>query len=247
MKLIKWVKANLIRIKIHLYIGFAADTLIYIGYLLKLSRWIDRNKFQLLTNDFYNANVKHADRMKLYEFVSKKYELKEKQISYLEFGVGFGHSLRWWSEQNASSNTKFWAFDTFEGLPEKYGHLEIGHFSLGGNFPNIDDSRISFEKGLFQDTLLQSVHKIDFSGQTVIHLDADLYTSTLFAFAILYPYLKKGDIIIFDEFVVPREEYRAFEDITKSFYIKLKPIGAINNYLQFAFEIEDIKNHQPKL
>jgi len=238
IKVIKWVKANLIRIKIHKFLGFSTNVLIYTGYLLKLSEWIENNKIHLKMDDFYNSNVLHADRMNLYDFIGREYNLTESPISYLEFGVGHGNSLRWWSEKNKNVETKFWAFDTFEGLPEKYGSLAVGTFSLGGNFPDIKDDRISFEKGLFQDSLLPAIKKIDFSKKIVLHLDADLYTSTLYAFSILYPYLKKGDIIFFDEFVVPTEEYRAYEDITKSFYIKLKPLGAINNYLQMAFEIQ---------
>lgn len=241
IRLIKKVKANLVRLKIHKLFGFAANLLIYTGYMLKMSRWIDQNKLRLQYNDFYNRNVTQHDRIQLYEFLCDHKKLAKKELTYIEFGVGRGNSMRWWTGKNKESHSVFWGFDTFEGLPEKYGTYEPGTFSLDGNFPDIKDDRIQFVKGLFQDTLLKTIPKIDFKKTTIVHLDGDLYSSTIFALTILYPYLKKGDILMFDEFVVPYHEFKAFDDFVKSFYIKLEPIGAINNYLQLAFEISDIK------
>ena len=185
------------------------------------------------------------------EFTASKYLAIKKAMyitahdatrgNYLEFGVGRGNSLRWWSENNINPKSVFWGFDTYEGLPEKYGTYNVGTFSLQGNFPDISDIRIQFIKGLFQDTLLNTIPKIDFEKKIIIHIDGDLYSSALFSLSILYPYLKKGDLIIFDEFVVPLHEFRAFDDFLKSFYLKLEPIGAINNYLQIIFEITEIK------
>lgn len=238
IRVIKKIKANLTRIKIHKLFGFTADLLIYIGYMLKMSKWIEENKSKLKYNDFYNANVNQHDREKLYSFLLEDKSLENESLSYLEFGVGRGNSMKWWTQNNKNANSTFWGFDTFEGLPEKYGTYEIGTFSLEGNFPDIPDKRINFIKGLFQDTLLKTIPKIDFNKNVLIHLDGDLYSSTIFALTILYPYLKKGDILLFDEFVVPYHEFKAFDDFVKSFYIKLQPIGAINNYLQMAFEIK---------
>ncbi len=242
IKIIKKVKAYFIRLKVHKILGFTADFLIYAGYLLKLSKWIENNKGKLKYNDFYNSAVVHKNRIQLYDAFANERNLKEITVNYLEFGVGRGNSLRWWTDNNINPQSIFWAFDTYEGLPEKYGTYEIGTFSLQGNYPDISDSRINFVKGLFQDTLLATIPKIDFEKKTIIHIDGDLYSSTLFSLCILYPYLKKGDIIIFDEYVVPGHEFKAFDDFVKSFYIKLEPIGAINNYLQMIFEIAEIKN-----
>jgi hypothetical protein len=52
------------------------------------------------------------------------------------------------------------------------------------------------------------------------------------------PYLRKGDILIFDEFNVPNHEFLAFRIFTESYYIKTRLIGAVNNYLQVALIIE---------
>lgn len=242
IKIIKKVKANLVRFKIHKLFGKFADLMIYAGYLLKMSAWIDQNKSKLSHNDFYNGNVNQHDRERLYAFLSKAKDLDNLPITYLEFGVGRGNSMKWWTQHNSNVASIFWGFDTFEGLPEKYGTYEIGTFSLEGNYPDIKDQRINFIKGLFQDTLLESIPKVDFNKQVILHVDGDLYSSALFTLTMLYPYLKVGDLIIFDEFVVPYHEFKAFDDFVKSFYIDLAPIGAINNYLQMVFEIKKIRN-----
>jgi len=75
----------------------------------------------------------------------------------------------------------------------------------------------------------------------VYHHDGDLYSSTLFALTVLYPYLKVGDILIFDELGVPHHEFKALQDFVSAFYLKLEPVGAINNYLQVVFEVKEIR------
>ena len=165
-------------------------------------------------------------------------DLRDKEINYIEFGVAKGNSMRWWLENNKNLASTFWGFDTFEGLPEKWGTYDKGTFSMEGKYPNIKDSRLTFVKGLFQNTLIGTISKINFTKRNIIHLDADLYSSTLFSMLTLFKYLNEGDLIFFDEFGVPLHEFKAYDDFTKSFYIELQPIGAINNYLQMAFIVK---------
>lgn len=56
-------------------------------------------------------------------------------------------------------------------------------------------------------------------------MDADLYSSTLYAFTMLSPIIQKDDIIIFDEFNVPLHEFKAFTEWTRSFYIDYEVLG----------------------
>ena len=238
VKYIKKVKAYLIKIRIHKVLGWASNLLIYTGYMLKLSKWVEKNNSKLQFDDFFNSNVVHRDREKLYGQINEHLKLKEVPLNYLEFGVAGGDSLTWWSKNNVNPKTSFWAYDTYEGLPEDYGTLKKGYFDQKGNFPNIGDDRINFIKGLFQDTLLKTTKEIDFSKKSIVHVDGDLYSSALFCLSILFPHLKKGDLIIFDEFGVPAHEFKAFDDFVKTFYIDLKPIGSINNYLQVVFEVQ---------
>ncbi|MBL7765461.1 MAG: hypothetical protein JNJ58_05175 [Chitinophagaceae bacterium] len=93
---------------------------------------------------------------------------------------------------------------------------------------------------MFQDTLPGFLTSNSFhqGRRKVIHLDADLFSSTLFTLCSLAPHLQKGDILLFDEFNVPNHEFLAYKTFCDSYYIKTKLIGAVNNYLQVAVMVE---------
>jgi hypothetical protein len=103
------------------------------------------------------------------------------KLTYIEFGVHQGYSIKHFAKKNQNQESIFIGLDSFEGLPEDWGPMAIGTFNTQGNVPATDDSRISFIKGWFQDTwdeLFARLSKID---TLVVHFDADLYSSTLFA------------------------------------------------------------------
>jgi hypothetical protein len=105
----------------------------------------------------------------------------------------------------------------------------------------INDGRAEFIKGISQESLfpfIESNKSLLRTKPKVIHMDADLFSSTIFVLSQLYPYLKKGDIIFFDEFNVANHEFLAFKIFTESFYVKLRPVGAVNNFYQTAFVVE---------
>ena len=109
--------------------------------------------------------------------------------------------------------------------------------SSGDSLPEIKDDRFKFHVGLFQQTLLPFLADYDPSRKKIIHMDADLYTATLYVLTLMTPYLRKGDVIFFDEFNVPNHEFKAFDEWTKSFYIKYEVLGGVNNYYQVAIKI----------
>jgi hypothetical protein len=96
----------------------------------------------------------------------------------------------------------------------------------------------SFLKGLFQQTLPTFLRNLDNTRRNVVMMDADLWSATLYALTTIAPYLKKGDIIFFDEFVVPTHEFKAYLDFVESHYVNLKLIAAANNYYFAAFKVE---------
>ena len=163
--------------------------------------------------------------------------IKDQPINYLEFGVANGGSFYWWLENHLNTQSAFHGFDTFSGLPEDWGHFKKGEMNNGNEVLKTDDNRAQFYQGLFQQTLPGFLKSFKNDKLTVIHMDADLYSSTLFTLCSFAPYLKKGDIIFFDEFCVPTHEFLAVKNFTESFYIDLKPVAASNNYLFTAFEV----------
>lgn len=172
----------------------------------------------------------------MYKWVIEKEQLAE-SINYIEFGVASGQSFKWFMEQNRDAASGFYGFDTFDGLPEDWGTFKKGAFSNNNQVPEINDARGKFYKGLFQQTVPGFLKELDNSKKNVLMMDADLYSATLYALTSLAPYLKKDDIIFFDEFVVPTHEFRAFLDFTQSYYINLQLIAAANNYYFAAFKV----------
>lgn len=213
---------------------------LFISNFNSLRKWISKNNEGLILNDFYSSKRDYPKRLQLFEAVINHFSLDKSSILYLEFGVASATSFKWWVNRVKDENAYFVGFDTFEGLPEDWG----GFYKKGdmyGAVPDLNDNRTMFVKGIFQDTLNDFIEKHKEKLQTkrkVIHMDADLFSATIFTLSQLYPFLKKGDIILFDEFNVANHEYFAFKIFTESFYVNLKPIAAVNNYYQTAFIVE---------
>lgn len=234
--LIRKIKALFSRFKLHILFKPLEGVLLNLVYLSRLSRWIStspKGKF----NDFYNHKVNYENRFQLHEFVFNE-EIKNQAIDYLEFGVATGIAFKWWVEKNKNPQSRFYGFDVFTGLPEDFGVMKKEHYNTAGQTPQINDSRVMFVKGLFQESLPGFLENYMSNHRKVIHMDADLYTSTLFVLTQLLPLLKKDDIVIFDEFGVPTHEFKAFSEIVLAYKLNFEFLGAINNYLQIAIKLK---------
>lgn len=234
--LIRKIKALFSRFKLHILFKPLEGVLLNLVYLSRLSRWIStspKGKF----NDFYNRRVNYENRFQLHEFVFNE-EIKNQAIDYLEFGVATGIAFKWWVEKNINPESRFFGFDVFTGLPEDFGVMKKEHYNTAGQTPKIDDRRVMFIKGLFQESLPGFLSNYKSNQRKVIHMDADLYSSTLFVLTKLLPILKKDDIIIFDEFGVPTHEFKAFTEIVSAYKLDYEFLGAINNYLQIAIKLK---------
>jgi O-methyltransferase len=204
-----------------------------VAYWARFSRWCSTHPVA------GSADAKNGKgRSELYESVVGQEALENKPATYLEFGVYQGASIRLWLNLIAHPQARFVGFDTFTGLPERWRPTEpAGHFNANGAIPDIQDPRCSFEVGLFQDSLPHFVQHNDLSGRLIINLDADMFTSTLFVLTTLAPYLKPEDIIFFDEFSCPLDEFRAFEEFVRSFRIKYEVVAAVYGYTRVCIKI----------
>lgn len=241
IKLVGFIKSFLLLLPITLIFYPFTRLALFISYLNMFLVWVYRNKkkFKYLEPITFNRN--YNNRYNLYKYISDHYSKDNTPIIYLEFGVAGGDSFNWWLNENKSPTSSFYGFDTFEGLPEDWG-IFFKKGDMNYEESQKSDDRAKFVKGLFQDTLFPFIQDeqdlLTSPTNKVIHMDADLYSSTIFVLTQLYPYLKSGDIILFDEFNVPLHEFKAFKEFTESFYIKLEPLGAVNNYLQTTFIVE---------
>ena len=232
--IIRLTKSIFIKLKLHFIFGPLEGFFLQLAYLSKMSRWANKNKY-IPGNDFF-SKWDYKKRFILYNDIIQSEKL-DNEINYLEFGVASGASFEWWMKKNTNSASRFFGFDTFTGLPEDFGPYKKGYFNSGA-IPKIIDERGKFYQGLFQQTLPGFLKDFDNSRRKVIMMDADLYTATLYTLTSLAPYLKKGDIILFDEFSVPTHEFMAYTHFISSYYLELEPIGVINNYYFIAFKVK---------
>jgi O-methyltransferase len=217
----------------HVDLQRPAGGLTSIAYWVQFSRWCRTHPVPP-----YADGKNRKDRGWLHEAVIRKERLDLAPITYLEFGVYRGASLTWWLNRISHPDSKFVGFDTFTGLPEWWRATEpAGHFSTDGKVPNVTDPRCSFEVGVFQETLPRFVAANDLSGRLVVHLDADLFTSTLFVLTTLARVLKSGDVLFFDEFSCPLDEYRAFDEFVRAYRVKYEVLGAVQGYTRVGIKI----------
>jgi hypothetical protein len=170
LKCTRKVKASFIRVRFHRLIEPFSKRILTLFYLSKLSKWIKETKMPAF-DDFYAKKHDYSRRYDLYRHVIETEGLD--CICYLEFGVAQGASLKYWTSHVTDTRSVFVGFDTFTGLPEEWGHFKKGDMSTQDRFPDIDDRRCTFVKGLFQETLPAYLLNFESNMRKVIHLDAD--------------------------------------------------------------------------
>ncbi|MFM6923981.1 MAG: TylF/MycF/NovP-related O-methyltransferase [Ferruginibacter sp.] len=241
LDIIRKTKALFLKWNLHVLLSPFSKILLNAVYLGELGKWRKMHPVNGY-NDFYQGSWDYSRRYLLYEALIKQEQLDTTAIDYLEFGVSGGSSFRWWLSKNTNPSSAFFGFDTFEGLPEKWGGYAKGAMAAKLETLNINDTRASFYKGLFQETLIPFLENYRPGNRKLIHMDADLFSATIFTLSQLYKYLNDGDIIMFDEFAVPLHEFLALKIFTENFYINYEVIAAANNYLFLAVKIKKDNN-----
>ncbi len=185
---------------------------------MKLGRWMRTQGFRFPR--------RFQRREQVFETVASR--VRDQRVLYLEFGVFKGSSMRWWSRALKNPASHLHGFDSFEGLPEDYdemgGKYVKGWFSTGGNMPQIDDPRVRFFKGWFDETL--PGYAPPEHDTLVINLDADLYSSTIYVLRALRGHIRPGTYVYFDDMSRPDHEPRAFEEFMAETGLKFKPLAA---------------------
>ena len=177
----------------------------------------------------------YEQRECLYRYVQENV-IENASIHYLEFGCYKGASIKTWARINSRPESRFFGFDSFEGLPEPWQpDTPKGTFSTGGTLPQCEDPRIRFVKGWFQETLAPFLRDFVPASRLVVHLDADLYSSTLYVLITLNP--GPGSVLIFDEFSDFTNEFRAFEDYLAACQRNYRVIVTRKDFHKLAIEI----------
>ena len=158
---------------------------------------------------------------------------------YMEFGVFTGGTIRYMAK--CRPERQFHGFDSFEGLPEAWGGFNLGKkaFDVGGRRPSVP-SNVTLYKGWFNETLPKWV--VSHPGPVAfIHIDCDLYSSTVEILNDLAAQMQPGTVILFDEyFNYPgweRHEFKAWQEFVQERGIAYEYIGYARQ--QVAVRITD--------
>lgn len=142
---------------------------------------------------------------------------------YMEFGVGRGKSIRWIGEH---ADRTVYGFDSFEGIPEYWNGNPVGAFAQK-KLPKVPDN-VQFEIGMFDKTI-PGFLKQHADPIALLHVDCDLYSSTVTIFSMLGSRLQPGAIVLFDEYYnFPRwqqHEYKAFQEFVAASGVEYEYIG----------------------
>lgn len=114
-----------------------------------------------------------------------------------ELGVYRGQSLNEIARHYGSE--KVYGFDTFTGLPEFWRDgFPAGAFDVSSENLKFEKNCILY-KGLFSETLPTFLEQVGGTAK-LIHIDCDLYSSSISALRSLTPRIKPKTIIVFDEY-----------------------------------------------
>ena len=188
----------------------------------------------------FGSDTEGADKLLEY-----KCQIAPEEGLVLEFGVFSGRSINYISELFPGKTIH--GFDSFYGLPEdwkKDGYK--GTFSRNGEAPSVVDA-VELHAGWFDECLpkfvqgLKSDEKVSF-----IHIDCDIYSSTITVLNSLQPYLQEGTVIVFDEyFNYPgwqEHEHKAWREFTTANNIQYDYFGYASKHYSVGAQIKSIPN-----
>ncbi|OGM98201.1 MAG: hypothetical protein A2735_00640 [Candidatus Yanofskybacteria bacterium RIFCSPHIGHO2_01_FULL_41_21] len=157
---------------------------------------------------------------------------------YLEFGVWKGRSfarayhMRKYIKDAKLNGMKFYAFDSFQGLPEiKNEHdtsssefkkgdyaCDIGTFRHNLINKGVDLKEVTIIPGWYEETLNEETkNKLSLKKASIIFVDCDIYESAVSVLNFITDYVVNGTIIIFDDWFAfsgdpEKGEQRAFKE-----------------------------------
>lgn len=145
---------------------------------------------------------------------SRRAEMIETNGHILDLGVYSGKSTR--DLARIFPGHHIHGFDSFEGLPEDWTHVQKGAFGdIAGILPDMPEN-VTLYKGWFDDTLPKWIDAHHDTPISILRVDCDIYSSTKTIFGVLEPLIRPGTWIVFDELIGYRgweqHEHKAFTE-----------------------------------
>ena len=176
------------------------------------------------TFEYIRANMADAPYFEKHpELIRYAVEQVSKEGLYLEFGVGRGKSMRWIAPL---VNGNVHGFDSFEGIQEPWNGNPVGSFAQAKR-PKVPDN-VLFHVGYFDATLPGFLDTYE-EPVAFLHVDCDLYSSTVTILDGLGSRLQPGAIVLFDEYYNfhrwQQDEFKAFQEFVDRTGVKYEYIG----------------------
>ncbi len=157
----------------------------------------------------------------------------------LEFGVATGRTLNVITA--ARDKKQVFGFDSFQGLPEDWRtNIPAGTFKTE-HLPDVPGAELVV--GWFENTLPDFLTSHP-EPVAFLHLDADLYSSTVTVLGQVGPWLRPGSVIVFDEyFNYPgweQHEHRAWQEFVAESAIEFRYVAYTCNHEQVAIVVTKV-------
>lgn len=155
----------------------------------------------------------------------------------LEFGVATGRTLNQFAHWLPHKTV--YGFDGFDGLPEDWTSRMRKGFFARKKLPKVKKN-CQLVVGWFNETLPGFVQRRD-EPVALLHVDCDLYSSTVTILENLKAQIVPGTVIIFDEYINypgwQLDEFRAWQEFVKANSIKYEYIGRVSRHQKVAVRV----------
>ena len=236
--------------------GENSDLLKGLGYYTDVMD-IQRMAKDIATGDTWRyMQEKDLDDLQNFELEIDLYEYAVSQIDKtllkdglcLEWGTDGARTLHWFSRW-LPDNTLY-AFDSWQGLPEKFNDLPAGHFAR--DMPKVPENCKLVQGWFGERPKLDKSSIAEFTAQTfanehkepiaLLHLDADLYSSTKTVLDAFADQIVPGTVILFNEYwnhaTWKKHEFKAWREHVAKHNVKYKYIGYVSKHQEVAIQIE---------
>jgi Methyltransferase domain len=158
---------------------------------------------------------------------------------WAEFGVFKGASAKIWLPY-VPANRRLFLFDSWQGLPTDWAHSPAGTFACKKP-PKFRSQRVKVVPGWFHESLPPWVAQRRGQKLSFVHIDCDLYDSTLLVLRSLRKLLDAQTVILFDELYHDdrqrEHEFRAFQDFVREAQIDFEYLERSDTNAQVAVRL----------
>jgi len=146
-------------------------------------------------------------------------------------------------------NKTIYGFDSWQGLPEAFNDLPAGHFAcdLPEVLPNCRlvqgwfGARPAQDQSNIPEFTIQAFANAHKEPIALLHLDADLYSSTKTVLDVFAKQIVPGTVILFNEYwnhpTWLKHEYKAWQEHVKTFGRDYEYIGYASDHQEVAIRV----------